>query len=188
MTARLSWLRPALSLVMLALILAMAWMGLVRPVADWRMARFSAHTASVSETERLSVSVDRLKRDLAQLSQKEDLDLIWSAQEIGEVTAQVQASISAMARETGISLRSVTPGNAPDFPFVKTVGFRLEGEARLDQLLSFLRALEGANPALVVERAHLRRLNRVGEATELPVLFLQLELMAPVRVAREASE
>lgn len=133
MTMASRTIRPILSLMVLAGMGLLIWAGAIRPVSDWRSNRYEQRGTLQADVLRLGHSVSQLEAEYAALSQQETLDLIWSAGGIGEVTAQVQASISTTAREAGVALRSISPGGARDLPLFDAVGFRLEGEVRLDQ-------------------------------------------------------
>ena len=188
MKARALIVRSTSTALLLTGAALLIWAGLIQPAAEWRKNRFAAHSKAVAELNRMHESVARLTQEAAQYSQQGNLDLIWTSGEVGEVTAKVQARISSIARTSSVALRTVTPIKAPELPLVQTAGFRVEGEARLDQLLSFLRRIESSSPSLVIDRAHLRRLNRIGDASELPAVFLQIELAAPINTDENVSQ
>lgn len=182
-------LRPLVSLGFLVGIFGLMWLAILLPAITWKQARLDTHAIAINETQHLAASIGQLESELSQLSQQDNFDLVWTAEKFGEVTARVQAEISSSAIRAGVVLRSVTPNNAPSFPFVETVGFRIEGEAALDQLVRLLRTIETSRPALVIEKANLRRLSRVGSTQELPLLYFQMELAAPIRTSNgEAND
>ena len=164
------------------------WMSVITPVAAWKERQFSHLSDKKTQLQRLEQSIFRLKDEQRQLSQKDTLDVAWAAERMGEATARIQSAINTIARTNGLSLRSVTPTSPRELPFAHSAGFRIEAEVHLDKLTGFLRELEFNTPALVVDRATLRRLNRLGEATEQPVLYLQTDLIAPVRLTGEEDQ
>ena len=188
MNGQVPAVRLASTLLVFSGVVLLIWAGLIRPAGEWRNDRFAARSKAIAELNRLQETVARLELEAAQYSQQDSLDLIWASGEVGEVTAKVQARISSIARASSVALRTIAPIKAPDLPLVQTIGFRIEGEARLDQLVDFLRAVESSSPSLVIGKAHLRRLNRLGDLSELPVVFLQIELAAPISTDEKAVQ
>lgn len=161
------------------------WLAVLQPAYNWKTNAIAELSASQLENTKLIASLSRLKAERAQLSGDTSLAIIWKAKRMGEATALVQSEISNLAAEHGITLRSVTPVPSRDIPFTSAIGFRIEGEATLDRLTSFLIALEASTPALIIERAVLRRLTRPGRTAAQPDVFVQLNLIAPVALDEE---
>ena len=155
------------------------WFAILRPANEWQADAFTTLSASQSENTRLNASLSRLKAEQAQLSGDTSLAIIWTAKQMGEATALVQSKISKLAAKHGVTLRSVTPVSGKNLPFASAIGFRIEGEATLDKLAAFLVDLESNSPALLIERAALRRLTRPGRTAAQPSIFVQLNLIAP---------
>jgi len=108
---------------------------------------------------------------------------IWQARQLGEMTARIQARLGEIARENGVTLRAVTPAVARDMPHVETTALRIEGEADLAQFRNLILNIEQHSPTLFIERATIRRLNRVERISEQPLVFFQLDIAAPIRIA-----
>jgi hypothetical protein len=171
-----------LALIVLAVLI---WLAVISPIYEWKKRASENLTTSQTENARLNASLSRLRTEKAQLSGDSSLDTVWKAKRIGEATALVQSEISNLAAKHGVMLRSIAPMSAKGMPFASGIGFRVEGEATLDKLTSFLIDLEGNTPALVVERAVVRRLNRPGRTAPQPDVFVQLNLVAPVTLDEE---
>lgn len=174
-----------IALIALAALAGLVWLTVLAPAHQWKTRALDGLAASQMEYTRLTASLQRLKVERAQLSKGNSLDIIWKAKRMGEATALVQSEISNLAAKHGVMLRSVTPMSAKDLPFTSGIGFRVEGEATLDKLTAFLIELEGSTPALLVERAVLRRLTRPGRTAPQPDVFVQLNLIAPVTLDEE---
>ena len=133
---------------------------------------------------RLIASHATLGSEKAALGAHSGEPLGWRGQRTGEVAARIQSDLSRMAREKGIVLRSVTPFDAEPVAQTRTIGLRVEVEAALDSALGLLRAIETADRPILVGRANLRRLNRQSASSVQPLIFMRLELVAPVILSR----
>jgi hypothetical protein len=142
--------------------------------------------------ERLDQSLAVLAQERAALKSSLDASLIWQADQSGQASALVQSNLSEIAREAGLSLRSVSPLSPRNVPLAQGIGFRVELEAPLDRLVSYLVEIEHSQPALSIDRATLRRLVRPAmeqdQVSRLPELFVQLDILAPVQLATPAPE
>lgn len=110
---------------------------------------------------------------------------LWKAKQAGEMTAKIQAELGKLATQEGISLRSIIPTVSKDFSQIETTGLRIEAEADLSQFKDFILTLEQHEPALFIERAILRRINRPGISSEQPLIFFQIDILAPVKIGDE---
>ncbi|MGB3316138.1 MAG: type II secretion system protein GspM [Albidovulum sp.] len=173
----------ALAIALPLFLLLLVWVAIFQPFVTWRgqtAEELASLASSLSDLETRRQNL--LEQSRAQQSTDLD-DIVWVGSQLGEVNALAQTRIGAMAREHGVSLRSVTPQSntaRDDFP---AIGFRIEGEAPLDFLVHFLVSLEFNQPALIVEKATIRRLNRAGSTEGQPAVFVQLDVIAPVNVA-----
>ncbi|WP_339691982.1 hypothetical protein [Celeribacter baekdonensis] len=167
-----------------------AWLFIalvVLPLSRWKLGVEVQFDTETSRIVQLQERLSSLQHDLSSASDLPTQDLLWTAPQIGEVTAKIQSTLTNQARDSGLALRSIAPTGAEEEDFATFAKFRLEGEVRLDSTLNFLRKLEGNAPPLLVRNATLRRLNRPGNAEEYPLLFIQLELVAPVRVGGNSA-
>lgn len=171
--------------LILSVLAVSIWLAILRPAFDWKARTFAELTTSQSERARLNASLSRLESERAQLSGDTSLAIIWKAKRLGAATALIQSEISKIAKKTGVSIRTITPVPSKDIPFSHAIGFRIEGEATLDNLTAFIIALEVNTPALVIEQAALRRLARPGRTAAQPGVFVRLNLIAPVALDEE---
>lgn len=180
-------LQSFLALAGLAGLAALVWLAILEPAAAWKATQFRERDATAEKIAALRDSISRLKAERAGLDAGTDDGIIWPARQMGEATARVQSEISAAASANGVSLRSITPTDSGSLPVARTVSFRIEAEARLDALRDFLVALEFNSPALLIDRATLRRVSRVDDDGAQPLLFAQIEITAPVSAAESAE-
>ncbi|WP_208353081.1 type II secretion system protein GspM [Pseudaestuariivita rosea] len=176
-------------LVVLTLVTVMVliWVALLSPILNWRSQVQNELQSAQIEQARLQRSIAQLMTEQARLSADDATSVLWTAFQSGEATARVQASLSTMARQSGVNLRSIAPVRARELPFSQALAFRLESEASLDQMVALLRAIEYSNPPLVIERANVRRLTRPTRSSDQPLVFFQLEILAPVIITGNAG-
>lgn len=135
------------------------------------------------ESKKLIHQINEMRSAIENVEVQDIEPFIWSGDQAGTLIATVQAAVGELARENGIRLRSIAPTTASGFGNIDATGLRLEGEAKYDMVLKFLKHLETHTPALLIQKGTLRRLNRAGGPTEYPIVFFQVELAAPIRIA-----
>ncbi|SMX26034.1 General secretion pathway protein M [Pelagimonas phthalicica] len=177
-----------LALALLVGFFALIWLSVGQGLYNWRDTALSKREEMRSELQKLEGSLAALKRDHSQFGETGELTLIWAAKEAGAVTALIQSEISKLAKDHGVSLRAVTPAKESGLSLQEATGFRIEFEASLDQLTGFLQDIEYSSPALVVDRAVLRRLNKPGHKHPQPLVFAQIDLAAPIRLDNRESD
>ena len=178
--------RRGIRLVLLAVLVSVAaalWIAVIQPAQAWKSEQFTALAAAQEQSARLSDRLVTLRREAAAMSAATDFDGVWTAQSAGEATARVQAALSDLARQNGISFRAITPLRTEAIPLKQAVAFRVEAEAPLDRLVGFLRAAEYNSPVLVVEKGSIRRLSKPGIPTEQPLVFFQFDVFAAYDLA-----
>ncbi|MDA8747767.1 type II secretion system protein GspM [Litoreibacter sp.] len=163
-----------------ALVALLFWVAVISPILNWRNDTTARLTAAQGEAERLLTSIDNLQRAHGALSAETEFSDIWQAGSISEATAQVQASLGAIARQQGVTFRSIAPLQRPEMPLVSAVAFRIEAELTLDRLVQLLKALEYSTTLLLIERSNIRRLARGAADAIQPTVFMQLDIVAPV--------
>ncbi len=173
------------ALAILGGVLAGVWFFIVAPVMQIQAAQTADLQAAQVEKVRLTAAITNLTFRLENGDAADLKGEIWQAKQAGEMTARIQAELGDIARANGITLRSVTPARAPQLPLVETTALRIEAEADLSQFRALIIAIEQHSPALFIERASIRRLNRPGRISEQPLVFFQLDIVAPVRVGGE---
>lgn len=169
----------------LALCAVAIWAIIVRPAQTWKHSNAAAFAHAHEQAARLSDRLQSLRLEAAAMSAITEFDGVWMAENGGEATARVQAALSDLARQNGISLRAITPLRTEAIPLKSAVFFRIEAEAPLDHLVGFLRAAEYNTPVLVFEKGSIRRLSKPGLLTEQPVVFFQFDIMAAFELTRE---
>lgn len=165
--------------VLLALIAAF-WFGAIQPAISVVRDTAKAVERERDLLQRLETSLARLEIEAERLTQQDTKTPGWKAARIGEAVAIIQADISKRARAQGVVLRSVTAIDAEPIAGSQSIGLRLELEAPLDQAAAFVQQTEQVSPALLITRADLRRLNRQQDEVLQPVVFVRLEISAPV--------
>lgn len=169
----------------LACTAALTWVAVVQPVVEWRIGTNDRLIESQMKARRLVSSIAALEKQNATLASGEEIGDLWIASSEAEATALVQAELSSLARRSGISLRSMAPLQSPEMPLVSAVAFRIEAELTLDRLVQFLQTVEFQSPLLMIERANIRRLARGAVNSVQPTVFVQLDVVAPVRLPEE---
>lgn len=164
------------------LLIALTLYLVFRPVLIWRDTAFSQLESAIQEREHLQQTLARLSQERAALREVDLSSQLWIASQPGAATARVQSRLSELAAQNGLSLRSVTPVGERELPATRAIGIRLEMEATLDRLVSLLLAAEYHQPSLIIETATLRRLTRSEASSRQPTLFLQLQIVAPIRI------
>ena len=165
--------------------LALVWLAVAAPLLSWRADTSVQLQQSQTEARRLLGSIANLERQKATLSADVEFSDVWSANSTSQATAQVQATLGTIAREHGVTFRSITPLPNPDMALTDAVAFRVEAELTLDRLVELLRALEYGSPLLLIERTNIRRLARSSPNATQPTVFVQLDLTAPVMMSEE---
>lgn len=159
---------------------AVVWFSVLAPLQEWRSSTLETRSKIIGEINQLERRIDTLGLEQAQLSSGHALDVLWRASQTGQVTARIQSDLSQLATARGINLRSISPVRSRDMNLAQATGFQIEMEAAMDQLSAFLRDIEYHSPALLIERASLRRLNKRNTNQPQPLVFAQIEVVAPV--------
>ena len=166
---------------------ALIWFAAVVPLQEWRQSALNSRERALEGFQQLQDRIAALKAERAILSESGELGVLWRASQTGEATALVQSHLSQLATGSGVSLRSISPTRARDMTLAQASAFRLEMEAPLDKVASFLRDVENNEPALLVEKASLRRSNRPNSEQAQPLVFVQLEVLAPAQIDQEVE-
>lgn len=171
-----------------ALLAGGVWQLVLAPAVRWKKEALAARDQAAEKLAQFEQRVQKMDTLRQQLSQQGELASLWQADQPGAATALVQSELSKLASQRGIGLRSITPMREREIPMARAAGFRLEIETSLDQLAGFLQAVEYHSPALMVDRASLRRLNMVNAGQVQPVVFAQIEISAPISIPEEADQ
>lgn len=156
-------------------------------LSEWRADTLATAQTRSFEVARLEASIRELNLELHQLRSADISNLVWRGARPGELTALVQARVGEIAASHGLQLRSITPIQGTPLPLTESLAFRVEIEAPLDRYAAFLRQVEFHSPAILVQRAIIRRVTRFGELVEQPIVNSQLEILVPAHF-EEAAE
>lgn len=183
MTGAKQWISRVSALGVTFLFLTFCWVVLIGPAIDAVAETSNSLIEEQRLKARLTVSLAALKRQDEAFPEPASDILFWQGARQGEIGAAIQSQIGSIARNAQIRLRSSAAIDAAPLAAVTARGFRIEAEAPLDKAVMFLRALERSEPPLVVTRTSLRRLNRRSTSQEQPVVYLRLEVAAPIQMA-----
>ena len=177
------WAKGIIGLAGLGALASAIWFGALGPAQDWKAAQFAALDDAQRKSIELADRLQDLQREAAALSTATNFDGVWTAANPGEATARVQARLSELARQNGITFRAITPLRTEAIPLKPAVAFRIEAEARLDLLTAFLREAEFSTPVLLFEKGSIRRVSKPGPPPEQPIVFFQFEVLAAYDIA-----
>ncbi len=173
--------------IFFGLIVSICTLGGLITLADWRASTLASRASVAGERTRLAASVARLEAEKQMFVLDDLTGLIWEGLQSAEVTAKVQSALNDTARQNGIVMRSIAPANQRG-QAADVLGFRLEFEASLPQLVAFLKEIEFGRPPIIITRANMRRLVRANQEEAQPVLFVQIDVNAPVLRDDEVGE
>ncbi|MDO6591944.1 hypothetical protein DS901_02480 [Loktanella sp. D2R18] len=182
------FLSRAVTLTTLVTVLTLLFFGALSPLAGWRSAKLAEHAQTQARRAQLEDSIARLEAERVAFVSDDLAGLTWEGAQEAEATAKVQSAVNDMARNNGILMRSIAPTRDNNTEITNAIGFRLEFEASLDQLVPFLKTAEFSQPALVVTRASLRRLARPNRTGTQPDIFAQIDIVAPFSLTTERPE
>lgn len=174
--------RRVAAVALLITLLVGLWIGAVAPA----LAALTHQRDALAQAERqrasLMLSIDRLSAEQAGLSTLEPQTVLWTGERVGAVSASVQGLLGEVARRHGVSLRTIASIDAAPIASFRALGFRLEAEGPLDRVTALLRDVESQEPPLLVTRLNLRR-GGARPTSDQPMLFMRLELAAPVQLS-----
>lgn len=171
------------ALGLLAVVLVTGWSVIAAPLIESLQETEQALLREHRLKARLETRIAQLQTDLAQLDGQSVEAIGWQGSRTGEISARIQSQIGERARAHGLQLRSVAAIEADDVAGSAATGFRVELQAPMDQAARFLRDLEIATPPILARRTNIRRLNRGRGQSPQPVVFMRLELAAPIIVS-----
>ena len=170
------------ALILAGLFGAVGLIGVAAPILD-HIEDTKTSLEDVTALEiRLQQRLSALEQDAQHLETLSVPNLARRGARDGEIDATLQAEIGRLARNAGVRLRSVTSTGEQTFSGHPALGLRVELESPLDRLLSFLLAIERSEPPIIPTRTTLRRLGRRGGNEPQPLVYLRLELAAPIAI------
>ena len=176
-SARIS---AVIAICCICLFLALVFLALIKPLADWRSATIDKVATLAAEEVALQQRLADLQSERESFVADDLAGMTWEAEQPAQATARVQSAINDIARSNAIQLRSIVPTSGAGAGFAPAVAFRLEFETTLDNLVPFLKATEFHRPSIVLTRTNLRRLVRPNQVSIQPELFVQIDLAAPI--------
>lgn len=176
-----SLLRTCVPLLTLAVVAGATWLVIIQPISAWANVQITERDTLKEQNLRLRQTVQRLDRERNSFELTDTGNLIWESHQVGQTTARIQQVINETATGQGIRMRSVAPGRSTISDIAEAIGFRLEFDAHLDQLTAFLRTIETNEPLLIVAQTKLRRLARQNSENTQPLVFVQMDVVAPIQ-------
>lgn len=169
----------AVALAILVILLSTVIFAVVGAAAHWRNKSLIQLATLQGEHKRLVAAKHSLQTTLASLDFGGSDQVLWQANSTSQAEATIQSFLTSVGSNAGIQFRSISslPGRSDN-----SAAFRMELEAPLDQLISFLRLLEYNIPAIPIDRAAIRRLTRPGAQWDFPVLIVQIDVFAQLNL------
>ncbi|HTZ70830.1 MAG TPA: type II secretion system protein GspM [Acetobacteraceae bacterium] len=160
-----------LAVGLLIMALLVVWIGVVAPVVDWysaRAAQLSALNQRAAREAALIATLSTLKKDAAAAtSQPTRAVLAGSTDAIAG--ASLQEQVQSMATNADAQLTSIETLPAEQVADYRRIGVRVEMNAQLPVVVALLKAVEEAQPSMLVDDIHLASTPVGPMATQLPL-------------------
>jgi general secretion pathway protein M len=145
----------AASLAVLAL--GIVWLGAVAPVLDWYASR-GAHLAELqarAARERALIDTLPALQKAAAEAAKTPTRSVLSGATDAIAGAALQEQVQTMATAANAQLTSIETLPAEQVGAYRRIGVRIELNAQLDVIVALLKAVEEAQPSMLVDDIHL---------------------------------
>ena len=145
----------AASLAGLALVVV--WLGAVSPLLDWygaRSDRITQLAARLSREQALIASLPALKTAASDASAK-PTQAVLSGNTDAIAGAALQEQVQGMASEASATLTSIETLPAEQVGAYRRIGVRVEMNAQLGVIVALMRAVEAAEPTMLIDDLHL---------------------------------
>ena len=154
------WLSRAAALLLLAVVLAVAYVWIVEPIA----AAYANTEAAIADTRDLVERYDRLaaaraslEAQLAAIEQKPDTAAYYlSGATDALAAASLQARVTALVEGSGATLLSIQTLTSSEDRGLRRVAIRLQMTAEIAPLVRVLHGLESGIPLLFVDNLELQ--------------------------------
>lgn len=154
------WLSRAAALLLLAAVLALAYVWIVEPIA----AAYANTEAAIADTrdlveryDRLAAARTSLEAQLAAIEQKPDTAAYYlSGATDALAAASLQARVTALVEGNGASLLSIQTLTSSEDRGLRRVAIRLQMTAEIAPLVRVLHGLESGIPLLFVDNLELQ--------------------------------
>ena len=154
------WLSRAAALLLLAAVLAVAYVWIVEPIA----AAYANTEAAIADTrdlveryDRLAAARTSLEAQLAAIEQKPDTAAYYlSGATDALAAASLQARVTALVEGSGATLLSIQTLTSAEDGGLRRVAIRLQMTAEIAPLVRVLHGLESGIPLLFVDNLELQ--------------------------------
>ena len=154
------WLSRAAALLLLAVVLAVAYVWIVEPIA----AAYANTEAAIADTrdlveryDRLAAARTSLEAQLAAIEQKPDTAAYYlSGATDALAAASLQARVTALVEGSGATLLSIQTLTSTEDGGLRRVAIRLQMTAEIAPLVRVLHGLESGIPLLFVDNLELQ--------------------------------
>jgi hypothetical protein len=139
------------------LTLAVIWIGIVGPVLDWygdRAATLDRLRARIARENALIAALPQLKIQ-AQAAAKTPTRAVLTGDSDAIAGAALQEQVQGMASAANANLTSIETLPGEQMNAYRRIGVRVELNAQLPVIVALLKAVEEAEPSLVVDDIHL---------------------------------
>ena len=165
---------------------AALFFGLIRPWVNWSERIETDFDSNLNRISQVQGSITYLNQQLSTSNSEAAFGDVMRASDMGLARAQIQASLGDLALAHNLRFRTISPINSPKIDQFQSLAFRIETETDLASLRDFLVSLEQAKPMILVETGSLRRLSRNSSNAFQPMIYVQLDVFAPIILEDEA--
>jgi general secretion pathway protein M len=133
------------------------WIGLVSPVLDWYAARGAELDGLYARAARERALIDTLpalKKQAAEAA-KTPTRAVLSGNSDAIAGAALQEQVQNMATAANAQLTSIETLPAEQVGAYRRIGVRMELNAQLDVIVALLKAVDNAQPSMLVDDIHL---------------------------------
>ncbi|MBV8615826.1 MAG: type II secretion system protein M [Acetobacteraceae bacterium] len=182
----------ALALGLTALVLLVAWFGIVSPVLDWysgRAEQLAQRSVLARRMADLAASLPQLEHQVTALpTTKANPDALLPGETDAVAAASLQERVQEMASRAGAPLSSVEMLPAAQLGQFRRIGLRVAAQGEMTNVIRLLQSVEAAKPRLLVDELDLQRhlLLAKPNAPDLDAKFVIYGFRAGTGAARPA--
>ena len=166
----------------LAVFLALLWLGVVLPIKG-AFAKIDSEIYATQTTQaRLVQAISRL--EAAPKAGGLPGDIQWAGASPNLVQADFQQRLGALAAQNQMAFNSITPLSIGDIEGLPTVALRVEGQGGYRNFLSFIDDTIQSLPKIAVSAFSIRQLPLQANVPEVPISF-QVTFWAAIKTGEE---